>query len=105
MTSLDRQFDELLKDVYHGALSSPSGPNSPYTLSKELRRYALIFSHLEVTGQAERGQAFLVRTLEDSAAMLEATDSGDLIQFLEACKQANYSTKDVDHAVQSVFGP
>ena len=105
MADLDRQFDELLKDVYHGALTSLSVPSAPYMLSKELRRFALIFSQLEVNGQAEGGQRLLIKTLEDSASMLEASDSGDLIEFLQACKQANYSTKDVDHAVQSVFGP
>lgn len=104
MAELSRQFDELLKDVYNGSLTSLSAPCAAYALAKELRRYAMIFSHLEVTGQAERGQAFLVRTLEDSASMLEASESGDLIEFLQACKQANYSEKDVDHAVQSVFG-
>tara|TARA_R110000751_G_scaffold56101_1_gene119975 strand:- start:125 stop:442 length:318 start_codon:yes stop_codon:yes gene_type:complete len=104
MTDLDHQFNELLKDVYNGSLTSLSIPNNAYMLAKELRRYALIFSQLDVVGQAERGQSFLIRSLEDSASMLEATESGDLIDFLTACKQANYSPKDIDHAVQSVFG-
>ena len=104
MTALNDQFDELLKDVWYGSLTSLSIPNDGYMLAAELRRYALIFSQLDVTGQAERGQSFLVRTLEDSASMLEASETGDLVQFLTACKQANYSEKDVDHAVSSVFG-
>jgi len=104
MTALDHQFNELLKDVYHGSLTSPTAPANVYVLAKELRRYAFIFNQLEVTGQAARGQTFLIRSLEDSASMLEASDSGDLVQFLTACKQANYSPKDIDHAVQSVFG-
>jgi len=100
----NQQCEELFKDVYHGSLLSLSIPNPSYMLAKELRRYAQLFSFLELPGQAERGQHFMVRTLEDSASMLEATETGDLIEFLQACKQANYSAKDVDHAVQSVFG-
>jgi len=103
MMTTDKQFDVLLQDIFYGS-ATRLGPASLHMLTKELRRCALLFSQLEVKGTAERGQEMLIRTLENSASMLEASDSGDLIEFLKACKQSNYSTKDVDYAVQSVFG-
>ncbi len=104
MTGLNVQFDVLLKDVYLGYTLSQSEPPNAMQLAKELRRIASVFSLLEVAGQAELGQQFLIATLDACASALEAGDANDLHAFLRVLKDANYTMKEVDNEVQSVFG-
>jgi hypothetical protein len=101
MTGLNVQFEVLLKDVYLGYTLSQSEPPNAMQLAKELRRVASVFSLLEVNGQSELGQQFLIATLDACASALGAND---LHAFLRVLKDANYTMKEVDNEVQSVFG-
>ena len=104
MMSLDVQFNTLLTDVFEGyTLSCAESPDA-MKLAKELRRLASIFMLLEVDGHAEMGQQFLMATLDASASALETGDANDLHAFLRVLKDANYTMKEVDNEVQSVFG-
>ena len=103
MMAIDKQFDVLLKDIYHGCELPLTGSPTTLKLAKELRRFASTLMLLEVEGQPELGQQLFIATLDAAARALEMGEGGDLKRFLAVLRDANYSEKEVDDAVQSVF--